>query len=217
MPAVRFIIQVDCEDDEPSRVVPFIHGDILELSEDSDAESKIGEISAYLLQRGRAMDEEENTFEAMDSISTSTSECFEALLDPETHDWKKSVQKLYSDEIPGHDVLYIEKIELEPSWRGKGIGAQVVRTLIATFGSSCGLVACKPFALQYVNWKATENQHLRKTPGFEAKRLADFGKVETFWFGLGFRALPDCDFYSFAPQLLEQPLPATPHDRTRVN
>jgi hypothetical protein len=76
----------------------------------------------YLVMRGRAMDEGENLFEAMDSISSSTLECFEALFDHESGEWKKSVEGLYGEEVPGHDVVFIETIELEPAYRGKGIG-----------------------------------------------------------------------------------------------
>lgn len=182
-----------------------------------ESEVKIGEIVAYLLQPGRAMDEGVDAFEAMDSIDGSASECVEALLDPEADHWQASVEEMYSHDIPGLDVLYIDRIELEPARRGKGIGAQVVRSLIATFGSSCGLVACKPFALQYLNWESPDNEPTRKAPGFEAKRLADFGKVEAFWPKLGFRKLPKSNVYTLAPQLREQSLPDAEKGRVRIN
>ena len=207
MPHIRFTVQVDCENEEPSRVMPAFHGEIFENTDDSDREIHIGRIDGYLVLRGRAMDEGEDLFGAMDSISSSTSECFEALFDLESHEWKESVESLYRHDIPGHDVLFIEEVELDPAYRGKGIGAQVVRETIATLGSSCGLVACKPFALQYANWKDEKNEAARQEPGFEAKRLADFSKVEQFWTALGFRNLPDSDFCVFAPRLTQQPAP----------
>ena len=218
MPHIRFTVQVDCEDQEPSRVVPAFHGEVFEYRDDSDEEIKIGRIDGYLVLRGRAMDEGENLFDAMDSISSSTLECFEALFDHESGEWKKSVEGLYGEEVPGHDVVLIETIELEPVYRGKGIGAQVVRQTIATLGSSCGLVACKPFALQYANWIDEKNSAVREQPGFEAKRLADFGKVAQFWRDLGFRNVPDSDFYTFAPQFVQQPTPGPQRVRShRVN
>jgi GNAT superfamily N-acetyltransferase len=122
------------------------------------------------------------------------------------------------EEIPGHDVVFIETIELEPVYRGKGIGAQVVRETIRTLGSSCGLVACKPFALQYANWMDEKNSAMREQPGFESKRLADFSMVAQFWKDLGFRNVPDSDFYTFAPQLVQQPTPRPQRIRShRVN
>jgi GNAT superfamily N-acetyltransferase len=208
MPHIRFTVQVDCENDEPSRVVPGFHGEVFEYREDSDEEIKVGRIDGYLVMRGRAMDEGENLFDAMGSISSSTLECFEALFDHESGGWKESVEGLYEHDIPGHDVVFIEAVELEPTNRGKGIGAQVVRETIATLGSSCGLVVCKPFALQYANWMDEGNKAMREQPGFEAKRLADVNKVAQFWTDLGFRNVPDSGFYTFAPQLVQQPMPA---------
>jgi GNAT superfamily N-acetyltransferase len=214
MPHIRFTVQVDCENEEPSRILPAFHGEIFEYAGDSGQEIKIGRIDCHLVLRGRAMDEDVDLFVAMDSISSSTLECFEALFDPESHEWKESVASLYKYDVPGHDVLLIEAVELDPAYRGKSIGAQVVRETIATLGSSCGLVTCKPFALQYEGWTDEPNDSRQQLPGFEAKRLADFGKVEQFWTGLGFRNLPDSDFYVFAPRLVQQPAP--PKSR-RVN
>jgi GNAT superfamily N-acetyltransferase len=209
MPHIRFTVQVECGNDEPSRVTPAFHGEIFERAEGSDEEIRIGRIDGYLVLRGRAIDEGEDLFDAMDSISSSTSECFEALFDHESGEWKESVESFYKHDIPGHDVLFIEEVELDPAYRGKGIGAQVVRETIATFGASCGLVMCKPFALQYANRIDEENAATQRQPGFEAKRLADFGKVMQFWVDLGFRNLPDSDFYVFSPRLTQQPAPTS--------
>jgi GNAT superfamily N-acetyltransferase len=179
MPHIRFTIQVDCEDEEPSRVVPAFRGEVFEYEEGSDEEFKIGRIDGYLVMRGRAMDDGDSLFDAMDSISSSTLECFEALFDNETGEWNERVQSLYEHDIPGHNVVLIETIELDPDHRGKGIGAKVVRETIATLGSSCGLVACKP-TLQYANWMDADKKAMREQPGFEARRLADFNKVAQF-------------------------------------
>jgi hypothetical protein len=55
-----------------------------------------------------------------------------------------------------------------------------------------------PFALQYENREDEERKALSQVPGFQQKRLADFAKVGTFWSDLGFRKLPDSDFYAYA-------------------
>ena len=125
----------------------------------------------------------------MDSIDSSVFECYEALFDPETDDWNQSVQDLYKDQIMGLDVLFIESIQLNANYRGKGIGAQVVRETIATFGTHCGLITCKPFPLQYSNWEDEEHIEMRQQPGIEEKRLADFARLARFWTDLGFARL----------------------------
>lgn len=180
-----------------------------ELEGESDNEVRIGQIDAYLLLRGRALNEHESLFEAMDSIDSSVFECYEALFDPESDDWNQSVQNLYGDQISGLGVLIIQSIQLDANYRGKGIGAQVVRETIATFGSHCGLIASKPFPLQYSNWEDGEHTELRKQPGFEEKRLADFARVARFWSDMGFVRLNESDFYTYAPELIDQPSPAS--------
>jgi hypothetical protein len=204
MANIRFDIEVSCEDEEPSRVIPAIHGKILVCVGDSDEETKIGVIHAYLILRGRALNERVSLFEAMDSISQSVFDCYEALFDVETDEWSPSVEALYNGQIMESDVLFIERIELDAAFRGKGIGAQVVRESIATFASHCGIVTCKPSPLQYENWEAELCKAIRQEPGFEPKRIADFARVAKFWMDLGFRKLDGSDFYIYAPELINQ-------------
>ena len=218
MAHVSFRIDIDCDDERFHEVVPHIYGDIKESAQElfdkeeskefeaNRGEIKIGEVAAYLVQRGRAMDEKVYIWDALAEITRSdwTLNCIEALIDVKTNDWKKSIDRFYSGGIYGPDVLYISTIELKPKWRGKEIGAQVVRSLIGTFASNCGLVVCKPFPLQYDQADAPEK-----------KWLADSAKVETFWVDLGFRKLPNCVFFGFAPALKEQPPKQKPQRRQK--
>ncbi len=205
MTHIRFTVHADCDSQEPCRIVPALRGEILEFEGESDNEVRIGQIDAYLVLRGRALNEQESLFEAMDSIDSSVFECYEALFDPETDDWNQSVRDLYKDQIMGLDVLFIESIQLNANYRGKGIGAQVVRETIATFGTHCGLITCKPFPLQYSNWEDEEHIEMRQQPGIEEKRLADFARLARFWTDLGFVRLDDSDFYTYAPELIQKP------------
>src|SRR6267143_613732 len=116
MPFVRFNIQADCDSQEPSRIVPAVHGEIFEFEGESDIEAKVGQINSYLVLRGRALNERESLFDAMDSIDSSVFECYAALFDPETDDWNQSVQDTYKDQVTGLDVLFIECIQLDEKY-----------------------------------------------------------------------------------------------------
>ena len=133
-----------------------IDGEIFEFAENDEDELRAGTIRCSLVMRGRAINEEINLFEAMDDVSTPLESLYEALFELNTYEWKKSVEEFYSSEITGSDVLFIESLELEPPFRGKGIGAQVVRETIALFGSGCWLVACLPFPLQIGGMTSTK-------------------------------------------------------------
>ncbi len=80
-----------------------------------------------------------------------------------------------------------------------------MRETIATFGTHCGLITCKPFPLQYSNWEDEEHIEMRQQPGIEEKRLADFARLARFWTDLGFVRLDDSDFYTYAPELIQPP------------
>jgi GNAT superfamily N-acetyltransferase len=207
MPHIRFNIHMDCGDPEPSRCTLHLDGEIFEF-EDGEADAdlqeiKIGKILATVLLRSRAMNEHESVLDVMDSIDDEHMECYEELFD-EHGEWKEAVESLYGS-ITEHDVLFIRLVELDAAHRGKGVGAEVVRETIARFGSNCGLVTCKPFPLQYSHWNDDAHKAMREEPGFEKKRLAEFGRVENFWRKLGFNKLQGSDFFTYAPEFLQQP------------
>jgi hypothetical protein len=210
MPYIRFSIQVDTEDEEPSRVIRKIDGTVFEYAGESDKEEQIGTLKCFLVQPGLAAEKEVSLFDAMDSISDATMECYEALFDSETDEWSDSVQELYLGGPISPDLLFIDRVELEERHRGKGIGRDVVKGIIETLGLHCGLIACKPFALQYEGWAETYSAAERADPGFEKRKSDAFGRVAKFWTDCGFVQLPDSAFYAHSPELLKQPDPRAP-------
>lgn len=215
MPTIHFALTTLCENEEPSRVVPAIQGEILEFDDVSNDDVKAGSIEIFLVMRNRAINEGVSLFEAMDSINDSVHEFYAVLFDHETDEWNANVERMYKGEIGETDVLLIDRIQLDSNYRSQGIGAAVVRETVALFGSTCGLVACKPFPLQYEGWQGEDKKHLREQAGFEQKRLADFAKVEHFWTDLGFREVPDSEIFAHCPQLIEQPSLAAPRSKAR--
>jgi predicted GNAT family acetyltransferase len=134
MAQIRFSIQVDKEDEEPSRVIRKIDGTVFEYAGESDKEEQIGNLQCFLVQPGLAAEKGESLFEAMDSISAAAMECCEALFDPDTNEWSDSVQELYSGGPISPDLLFIDRVELDERHRGKGIGRDVVKGMIETLG-----------------------------------------------------------------------------------
>jgi len=209
MPQIRFSIQVDTEDEEPSRVIRKIDGTVFEYAGESDKEEQIGNLQCFLVQPGLAAEKGESLFEAMDSICDATVECYEAVFDPDTNEWSGSVQEVYSGGPISPDLLFIDRVELDERHRGKGIGRDGVKGIIETFGLHCGLVVCKPFALQYEGWAETYSAAEQADPGFEKRKSDAFGRVSKFWADCGFVQLPDSEFYAHSPELVRQPDPNT--------
>jgi hypothetical protein len=207
LPYIRFSIQVDTDDSEPSRVVPKIHGMVFDYAEGSEQEVKLGEVDAFLLLTALAAEKGESIFDAMDSISDATTECYGAVFDPNSDDWNSAVLDLYTGGPMSSDLLFIDRISLDEKYRGKGIGALVVRETIDTFGLHCGLVVCKPFPLQYSGWKENVPLGEQAKTDFEAQKTEAFARVAKFWSDLEFVKLPESDFYAYSPELSRQPDP----------
>ena len=202
---IRFTIEVDTEDLEPSRVITKIHGRVFQCDDEGEIEIAYGSLMAYLVLTGRAINERVDLFDAMDSIDATVYECYEAVFEPESDEWREAIRNFYDGGVLSRDVLFIASIELEEAFRKKGIGAEVVRETIATFGSHCGLVVCKPFPLQYSNWGDEEHAEMRKALGFEEQRVKAFDGVSRFWRKCGFVRLPQSEFFAYSPELSRQP------------
>jgi GNAT superfamily N-acetyltransferase len=134
MAHIRFSIQVDTEDEEPSRVVRQIEGTVYDYEGESDTEKQIGDLRCFLVQPGLAEEKQIHLFDAMDSINDETVECYEAVFDLVTNDYNADIEDLYAGGPVGVDLLFIEQIRVDERHRGKGIGRNVVREIIETFG-----------------------------------------------------------------------------------
>jgi len=165
----------------------FVHsilGKISAKSEDRGGEEDVGYIKASLVQFGEAMDHGISTDRLGDGIDGNIAEYWELLFDLDTDCWKEEVQDEY--EASGCDLLIIDCMEISPKFRGTGIGPIAVDRTIDIFGPVCGLVACKPWPLQFTPAFARDRKALNrlKAPGVgqgEAVR-----RLRAYWSRLGF-------------------------------
>jgi hypothetical protein len=165
----------------------FVHsilGKISATSEDRRDEEDVGYIKASLVQFGEAMDHGIGTERLGDGIDGNIAEYWELLLDLDSGCWKEEVQDEY--EASGCDLLIIDCMEISPKFRGTGIGPIAVDRTIDIFGPVCGLVACKPWPLQFTPAFARDRKALNrlKAPGVgqgEAVR-----RLRAYWSRLGF-------------------------------
>jgi hypothetical protein len=94
----------------------------------------------------------------------------------------------------GVDLLFIEQIRLDERHRKEGIGRNVVREIIETFGLQCGLVVCKPFPLEYSGWAEKYSAAQQAEPEFDRKKrrrlkVCDSSGKSQFHSTSGFRLL----------------------------
>jgi hypothetical protein len=115
MPHIRFSILVDTEDEEPSRVVRRIEGTVYRYAGESDVEQQIGNLCCFLVQPGLAEEKDVSLFEAMDSISDETAECYESVFDPSTDGWNADIEELFWGGPIGSDLLFMTIFEISAS------------------------------------------------------------------------------------------------------
>lgn len=79
-----------------ARFVPRVEGEVFDFAGDEADETEVlvGRIGAYLVRTGRAFDEGESLFDAMDSIDQSVHDGYCALFDPKNDEWSGVTQEL---------------------------------------------------------------------------------------------------------------------------
>jgi hypothetical protein len=165
----------------------FVHsilGKIFAKSEDSGNEEEAGYIRASLVQFGEDMDHGISAERLGDGIDGNIAEYWELLFDLDTGCWKEEVRDEY--EASGCDLLIIDCMEISPKFRGTGIGPIAVDRTIDIFGPGFGLVACKPWPLQFTPPFARNQKALKRLKAPGVGRDEAVRKLRAYWSRLGF-------------------------------
>jgi GNAT superfamily N-acetyltransferase len=174
----------------------FVHsilGKISAKSEDRGNEEDAGYIKASLVQFSAALDHGISTERLGDGIDGNIAAYWELLFDLNTDCWKEEVQDEY--EASGCDLLIIDCMEVSPKFRGTGIGPIAVDRTIDLFGPVCGLVACKPWPLQFTPEFARDRKALNRLKAPGVGQDAAVRKLRTYWSKLGFWPVGETGIY----------------------
>lgn len=173
-----------------------ISGKILARCEDDARELRAGHITASLVQFARAIDHGVTPDQLGDGITGDISEYWELLFDVESGRWKEAIQESF--EIVGNDLLVIDCVEVYPNFRRRGIGLQAVDRIIDIFGSGCGLVACRPWPLQFTPAFATNRRRLQRLQLPSINEGEAVNKLRSYWSRAGFWPVGQTGFYALS-------------------
>jgi hypothetical protein len=165
----------------------FVHsilGRVFVKSDDLRDEEDAGYLRASLVQFDEAIDHGISTERLGDGIEGSIAEYWELLFDLETGYWREEIQDEY--EASGCDLLIIDCVEIRPRWRGLGVGPAAVDRTVDIFGAGCGLVACKPWPLQFTPAFARDRKALKRLKAPGVGRDEAIRKLRAYWSRLGF-------------------------------
>ena len=180
---------------EPSReFLQIIEGEI----RDTESNVSAGRMSALIVQVGRVADAGEHLSDVMDGESSELGAYHAAFFNPHDCDYKDSIRRQFVD-IYGLDLLIINHVEIEPALRKRGLGLLVVSRTIDVFGENCGLIAIKPFPLQFRNyldpgWLPPDGVEDPKTAFLAAMR-----KLRNHWDRAGFKRVNGTDYFALSP------------------
>lgn len=165
-------------DGDPSSYVVHVSGTIVFIGGD-DSEEEVGSVQAILCRLGEAMDDGFEWYEVLDSFSETAPymELFEG------DDWSDQVQEVC--EPLGNDLLILDRMEVKERYRGNGFGLMAANSCMRAFGSGCGVVALKPFPLQYESKFNPEAEAAHDPRAFQRAKM----KLTRYWARLGFKLL----------------------------
>jgi hypothetical protein len=70
-----------------------------------------------------------------------------------------------------------------------------IERTIAIFGAGCGLVACKPWPLQFTSAVAHDPRLLKRLNAPEVGKEAAVSRLRKFWSDLGFRPVREAGIF----------------------
>jgi GNAT superfamily N-acetyltransferase len=129
------------------------------------------------------------------------SELGEIIIDFKTNEYK---EPLVDEIMPqSGNLLVIDRLELLPKWRKKGIGNRIIKDIILRFSGCCDLVILKAFPLQQEYQYADKDQNewekkmqMHNLPKDEA--FSNY-KVYAYYQKSGFTQLEDTDYFYLNP------------------
>lgn len=189
---VEFVLRAELHEPTDADFVHSITGRIIAESE-TRGEEDAGNIRASLVQFSGALDHGISAERLGDGISADIAEYWEQLFDPETGHPKEEIQNEF--ETVDLDLLIIDYIVIHPEFRGLGIAESAIHRMIDIFGSACGLVACKPWPLQFTPSIANDPKALKQLAFPDISEGEAIRKLRSYWSRLGFWPIHNTGIY----------------------
>jgi len=188
---------------EPSAFVHDIEGSVVEITEGDQAIA--GRFVVYYLDIAGALTAHYPLFDVMDALQVTT-DYWSALLESDGR-LRPELERLVGDPPFDLNLLILDRLELLPAYRGRGLGLRVLCEMIRRFSPGAGIVAMQPFPLQFQNRRGeVETDPWRrslKLPG-GVKRSA-LQTLRRHYAKLGFVRVPKTDLMI---RSTEWPLPS---------
>ncbi len=181
---------------EPDEYVLEIKGQVFWSGSEAieSAEPKpvvVGEMTAYLIQAGRACNDGVPLVEVCDCHSQELLDVVETLYDLDEERLKDSV----SEGCNGADLLVLSRLLILPEHRGRRLGQLAILRAIEDCGTGVAAAACKPFPIQSERHR-TSDESVYKLADFGTDRDSAIERLRRYWGELGFKQVSGSDWFA---------------------
>jgi hypothetical protein len=196
------------DNDEPSSYIKALEGDVL-INFDSGRRARAGRFNIYVIDAEAAVNDRCSVLDVFDERAATFA--YWSLYEPDLEFTKKVTRLLKGGERWSPNMLILDRMEILPKYRGQSIGLRALRCLQRQFSTGCGIVAMKPFPLQFEGGTPEEN---KDKPEFVKMRLDTFdrdakratAKLRSYYARLGFVHVPGTEFMVADPYMRVPPL-----------
>jgi len=133
---------------DPSHYLYETMGEIRQFDDGGENEVLVGKFGLFYVDIRRASSAGVALFDVCDTDSTTIG-YFESLYFPAEPHLNRRASSLLQYDTPAGNLLIIDRLEVMPKFRGRGIGLRVMAEMIGRFGAGASVVAIKPFPLQF--------------------------------------------------------------------
>jgi GNAT superfamily N-acetyltransferase len=179
---------------EPDAYITDLAGDILLPKAEADDEIRVGTVSAYSVRLGEASEDGVSWFDVLDARSADTA-MYVDLIDPKASWYSEWVESTF--EPFTSDLLILDRIRIEPGYRGQGYGLYAAQLMINGFALN-GVVACVPAPYELLKERhSTDDRRSsrdKRIPGWAPAET----KLRAYWSLLGFQQLPGSDVFALS-------------------
>jgi hypothetical protein len=181
---------------EPDDYVHEIEGAVAVFGSGGEILGKLGDYLVKLIDVDSAIADNESVFDVFDQ-SASTIGYFD-LYEPSGGSFRESVLRAVGCEyetVPC-SLMIIDRLELAPMYREKGVGLMAMTCLIGRFRMGAGMVAIKPFPLQFEGEVSDASEKLRRRglDRYPASEVACVRRLKRHYSQLGFCSVPRMPF-----------------------
>lgn len=192
------------EAEEPNDYIYEYEGEILSV-EDDDKRKSVGRFRVFYADLDAAVNAGTAPFDVFDWRSETAP--YVVLYDAGSSPVPAAIKAIGEEPFFFANLLILDRLELLPEFRGRGLGLLILRRLIERFSAGTGVVAMKPFPLQFEVARHDGPGEWSKALALETyskDKRATMAKLQRYYAKLGFKKVAGTDLMIRAT---EDPLP----------